>query len=65
VKASRTMQTKPEQNPTKANKWRVGGSFMHEQSLVRVSLQKILARMGMMVPERMTQRNFEYISSED
>lgn len=37
---------------------------MNEQSLVRVSLQKIFSMNGYDDAERMTQRNFEHISSE-
>lgn len=37
---------------------------MNEQSLVRESLQKIFSLNGYDDPERMTQRNFEHISSE-
>lgn len=37
---------------------------MNEQSMVRVSLQRIFSMNGYDDPERMTQRNFEHISSE-
>jgi hypothetical protein len=37
---------------------------MNEQSLVRDSLQKVFSLNGYDDPERMTQRNFEHISSE-
>jgi hypothetical protein len=41
-----------------------GDSFMNEQSLVQVSLRKIFSMNGYDDSERMTQRNFEHISSE-
>jgi hypothetical protein len=41
-----------------------GDFFMNEQSLVQVSLRKIFSMNGYDDPERMTQRNFEHISSE-
>jgi len=37
---------------------------MNDQSFVRDSLQKIFSLNGYDDPERMTQRNFEHISSE-